>query len=163
MVTQNSAARRFLLTDSSVARVNCSGHARQVIHDSHLVGFQMVAGARSRVFRVRLRGSYRTLGHWPVMNAEEARAAALDALRARLGVASRADVARVEVAPLPEPVKVAKPKTKPAPTLQAVFNVYRNTRKLKSSTADDYQNAYHQHHKDEAPRRSHSGGCESGG
>ncbi|VXC41973.1 conserved hypothetical protein [Pseudomonas sp. 9AZ] len=147
MVTQSSAAKRFLLSDSSVARVNCSGHARQVIHDSHLVGFQMVAGARSRVFRVRLRGSYRTLGHWPVMSAEEARAAALDALRARLGVTSRQDVARVEVAPLPAPALAppAKPKTKPAPTLQAVFNVYRNTRKLKPSTADDYQKVFNRY------------------
>ena len=145
MVTQNSAARRFLLSDSSVARVNCSGHARQVIHDSHLVGFQMVAGARTRVFRVRLRGSYRTLGHWPVMSAEEARAAALDALRARLGVASRPDAARVEVAAPPAPAPAAKPKTKSAPTLQAVFNVYRNTRKLKPSTADDYQKVFNRY------------------
>lgn len=145
MVTQSSAAKRFLLSDSSVARVNCSGNARQVIHDSHLVGFQMVAGARSRVFRVRLRGSYRTLGHWPVMSAEEARAAALDALRARLGVAARQDVARIEVAPRPEPVRVAKPKTKPAPTLQEVFKEYRNTRKLKSSTADDYQRVFNRY------------------
>ena len=145
MVTQNSTARRFLLSDSSVARVNCSGHARQVIHDSHLVGFQMVAGARSRVFRVRLRGSYRTLGHWPVMSAEEARAAALDAMRARIGVTARQDVARVGVAPLPEPVRVAKPKTKPAPTLQEVFKEYRNTRKLKSSTADDYQKVFNRY------------------
>src|SRR5690606_22267851 len=104
MVTQKTTARRFLLSDALVARVNCSGNARQVFHDSHLVGFQMVVGARSRVFRIRLRGSYRTLGHWPVMSAEEARAAALDALRARLGVTARQEVARVEIAPAPEPV-----------------------------------------------------------
>lgn len=145
MVTQKTTARRFLLSDALVARVNCSGNARQVFHDSHLVGFQMVVGARSRVFRVRLRGSYRTLGHWPVMSAEEARAAALDALKARLGVTARQEVARVEVAPAPEPVRAPKPKTKPAPTLQAVFNEYRNTRKLKSSTADDYQKVFNRY------------------
>ncbi|WFC63667.1 hypothetical protein EWH21_18725 [Pseudomonas sp. REST10] len=145
MVTQKTTARRFLLSDALVARVNCSGNARQVFHDSHLVGFQMVVGARSRVFRVRLRGSYRTLGHWPVMSAEEARAAALDALKARLGVTARQEVARVEVAPAPEPVRAPKPKTKPAPTLQAVFNEYRSTRKLKSSTADDYQKVFNRY------------------
>nr|WP_017675205.1 tyrosine-type recombinase/integrase [Pseudomonas chengduensis] len=145
MVTQKTTARRFLLSDASVARVNCSGNARQVFHDSHLVGFQMVVGARSRVFRIRLKGSYRTLGHWPVMSAEEARAAALDALKARLGVTARQEVARVEVAPAPEPVGAPKPKTKPAPTLQAVFNEYRNTRKLKSSTADDYQKVFNRY------------------
>ncbi|MFT5186421.1 MAG: integrase [Porticoccaceae bacterium] len=148
MVTQNSAARRFLLSDSSVARVNCSGHARQVIHDSHLVGFQMVAGARSRVFRVRLRGSYRTLGHWPVMSAEEARAAALDALRARLGVVPRPNVSRVEGSSLSELAPIVRPKEKPVPTLQAVFNEYRKTRKLKSSTADDYQRVFNRYSHD---------------
>lgn len=148
MVTQKTTARRFLLSDASVARVNCSGSARQVFHDSHLVGFQMVVGARSRVFRVRLRDSYRTLGHWPVMSAEEARAAALDALRARLGVTARQEVARVEFAPAPEPVRASKPKTKPTPTLQAVFNEYRNTRKLKSSTADDYQKVFNRYASD---------------
>jgi hypothetical protein len=81
-----------------------------------------------------------------VMSAEEARAPALDALRARLSVVSRQDVARVEVASLsaPAPAPAAKPKTKPA-TLQAVFNVYRNTRTLKSSTADDYQKVFNRY------------------
>jgi integrase len=78
------------------------------------------------------------------MSAEEARAPALDALRARLSVVSRQDVARVEVASLSAPAPAAKPKTKPA-TLQAVFNVYRNTRTLKSSTADDYQKVFNRY------------------
>jgi integrase len=79
------------------------------------------------------------------MSAEEARAAALDALKARLGVTARQEVARVEVAPAPEPVRAPKPKTKPAPTLQAVFNEYRSTRKLKSSTADGYQKVFNRY------------------
>ena len=82
------------------------------------------------------------------MSAEEARAAALDALRARLGVTARQEVARVEFAPAPEPVRASKPKTKPTPTLQAVFNEYRNTRKLKSSTADDYQKVFNRYASD---------------
>lgn len=145
MVTQKTTARRFLLSDALVARVNCSGNARQVFHDSHLVGFQMVVGARSRVFRVRLRGSYRTLGHWPVMSAEEARAAALDALRARLGCVPRQHSVQVETVATREPALTLKPKSKPAPTLQAVFNEYRKTRKLKSSTADDYQKVFNRY------------------
>lgn len=144
MVTQKSTARRFLLSDALVARVSCSGSTRQVFHDSHLVGFQAVIGARSRVFRVRLRGSYRTLGHWPVMSAEEARAAALDALRARLG-SSLQPVVPVETDATSEPVQATKPKAKPAPTLQAVFNEYRKTRKLKASTADDYQKVFNRY------------------
>lgn len=143
MVKQNLANRRFLLSDSSVGRVGCQQGSRTVCHDTQLVGFQLVAGARSRVFRVRLRSGYKTLGHWPVMGADEARAEALNTLRERLVRGNR--VARTEpVIAAPAPAK-AVPEAGPRTTLQEVFNEYRKTRKLKSSTADDYQAVFNRY------------------
>ncbi len=144
MVKQNSAGRRFLLSDSSVGRVGCQQGARTVCHDTQLVGFQMVAGARSRGFRVRLRSGYKTLGHWPVMSADEARAEALSTLRERVMRGSRV-VARTEpVIAVPTPAKSA-PEAGPRTTLQEVFSEYRKTRKLKPSTADDYQAVFNRY------------------
>ncbi|KFX69060.1 hypothetical protein TMS3_0116405 [Pseudomonas taeanensis MS-3] len=138
--------QRLYLSDSAIARLGYRRGPRMVCHDNQLTGFQVVVGARSRVFRVCLRGSYRTLGHWPVISADEARAKALEVLRARLGVGEVA-APKVEVIATAAPKKT-KARVVAAPTLQAVFNEYRKTRKLKPSTADDYQAVFNRYASD---------------
>lgn len=157
MVEQKSPATshrnrnsRLLISDAAVARVGCRTGSRMVLHDSQLVGFQVVVGSRSRVFRVRLRGHYKTLGHWPVMTAEEARSVALGSLRRRAGMVAalptqaptatlESDQATACPAPTTPPQAPPSPTQPPTATLQQVFNDYRNIRKLKATTADDYQ------------------------
>ncbi len=136
MVTQKKISPRVQLSDSVLARMAFAKRGRKVVHDSQLVGYQVVVGVRSKVFRVRLKGSYRTLGHWPVLPADEARALALDALREHAAVRRQSAVSVIHSsrpAPSGEQGGAAAD-----PILSDVLTAYVKTRTLKTRTASDY-------------------------
>ena len=126
MVTQKKISPRVQLNDSVLARMAFAKRGRKVVHDSQLVGYQVVVGVRSKVFRVRLKGSYRTLGHWPVLPADEARALALDALREHAAVRRQSAVSVIHSSrPAPSGEQAGAVGD---PTLSDVLTAYVKTR-----------------------------------
>lgn len=135
--SQSATSRRLLLTDTAIARLNCQKGRRLICHDSQLVGFQIVVGARTKNFRIRVYRSFVSLGSWPVVSADEARAAALTLLRNSLAAgALYCDY---------EGTLVVRPQQRPRQmgtsllTLQQLLDVYLSTRRLKPRTAEDYR------------------------
>ncbi|HNG49325.1 MAG TPA: hypothetical protein PLP08_07000, partial [Plasticicumulans sp.] len=57
-----AASMRAYLADELLARRTGKAAVRAVVRDSRLSGFQCVIGARSKVFRLRLRRGCVTLG-----------------------------------------------------------------------------------------------------
>ena len=97
-----AASMRAYLADELLARRTGKAAVRAVVRDSRLSGFQCVIGARSKVFRLRLRRGCVTLGGWPMLSAEQVRTKALDLLR---------DLAAGRQLPMPTPGAVPLPKS----------------------------------------------------
>ena len=101
-----AASMRAYLADELLARRTGKAAVRAVVRDSRLSGFQCVIGARSKVFRLRLRLRLRrgcvTLWRWPMLSAEQVRTKALDLLR---------DLAAGRQLPMPTPGAVPLPKS----------------------------------------------------
>lgn len=143
---QSATSRRLLLTDTAIARLSCQKGGRLICHDSQLAGFQIVVGARTKNFRIRVYRSFTPLGSWPVVSADEARAAALTLLRNSLAAGPLySDY---------EGILVVRPQQKPprmnasSLTLQQLLDVYLSIRRLKPRTAEDYQSVIDRYAKD---------------
>lgn len=132
-----ATSRRLLLTDNAIARLRCKQGRRLIYHDSQLVGFQIVVGARTKNFRIRVYRSYTKLGCWPIVSADEARAAALTLLRDSLAAGPL--YSEFEGTLLVRPQHRLARNRPPLPTLQKLLEVYLATRRLKPRTAEDYQ------------------------
>jgi integrase len=80
------AARRGRLTDALVEKLTPRPDGREaIVRDGIVPGFLIRCGRRKKSFEVRIERKdrpkvFETLGHWPTMNADEARAAAHDIL-----------------------------------------------------------------------------------
>lgn len=99
-----AASMRAYLADELLARRTGKAAVRAVVRDSRLSSFQCVIGARSKVFRLRLRlrRGCVTLWRWPMLSAEQVRTKALDLLR---------DLAAGRQLPMPTPGAVPLPKS----------------------------------------------------
>lgn len=136
--SKSATSRRLLLTDNAIARLRCKQGCRLIYHDSQLFGFQIVVGARTKNFRIRVHRSYTKLGCWPIVSADEARAAALTLLRDSLAAGPL--YAEFEGALVLRPQQQRLTRDRPSlPTLQKLLEIYLTTRRLKSRTAEDYQ------------------------
>lgn len=122
---------RTYLSDELLARRTGKAAVRAVLRDSRLTGFQCVIGARSKVFRLRLHQGCVTLGRWPMVTAEDARAKALELLRSL--AQGQALPVKAQVASLA------------APTLADVLADYLDTKRLKASTVRDLRNRLNVH------------------
>lgn len=112
---------RYLITDSRLER-EPFGRRRRIL-DTRLAGFQVVISSRSKTFIVRTARLHKTIGRWPLVQAEDARGAALGVLRDHgAGVAT------------PD----ARPGVK-VPTLQQAFESYLVAKNLKPKSVETYR------------------------
>ena len=111
-----------LITDERLSREK-SGIKRRVLRDTRITGFQVVISPQHKSFVVRTGRVYRTIGHWPLWSATEARLQALELLRRY--TSSPGDI------PITARVKV--------PTLGEAFETYLKAKRLRPKSVETYR------------------------
>lgn len=121
-------ARKVTLSDALLGRLSAPSKGTRVrVSDSTIPGLVVEVSARHKRLVVRSRGHYRTLGHWPLLTVEEARAAALEFLRSVLPP------------PSSRGVKGAPSLRRKRPTVGATLTEYQSVKRIKPRTAQDYR------------------------
>lgn len=125
-------ARKATLSDALLGRISASaGGGRVRVRDSRIPGLIVEVSARHKRLVVRSRGHYRTLGHWPIVSVEEARAAALEFLRELVRERGRYAA--------PGTSSSGPISGRSRPTLEATLGEYAGVKRIKPRTALDYR------------------------